>query len=516
MPALRIILGDQLSKEISSLSGINAEEDIVLICEVFAEATYVKHHKKKIVFLFSAMRHFAEELRVEKNYQVEYLKLNDPEPMQSFTQAVEKTLAKHKIDEIIVTSPGEYRVLTEINIWEDLFGIPVDIREDARFLCNQVEFKNWSKDRKNLRMEYFYREMRKKYSILMDGDQPIGGKWNFDLENRKPPNPNFDIPETFSSEPDAVTLDVMQLVEDKFSDHMGVLSDFHFAINAAQAKIALKQFIDERLKYFGDFQDAMIQGKPWMYHSHVGLYLNCGLLSPLECIQAAEQAYHDSHAPLNAVEGFIRQILGWREFVRGIYWNEMPDYASLNFFEAERDLPAFYWDADTKMNCMHQSVKETSQNAYAHHIQRLMVLGNFALLTGIDPVQVNAWFLSVYADAFEWVELPNVSGMALFADGGYLASKPYAAGGGYINKMSNYCKSCSYSVTKKSGPDACPFNYLYWDFLERNRNKLGNNHRIGMMYKVYDRMSEEKKEMIKGDSNEFLISLDDKTNSRLI
>ena len=516
MPALRIILGDQLSNEISSLSGINAEEDIVLICEVFAEATYVKHHKKKIVFLFSAMSHFAEELRVEKNYQVEYLKLNDPEPMQSFTQAVEKTLAKHKIDEIIVTSPGEYRVLTEINIWQDLFGIPVDIREDARFLCNQVEFKNWSKDRKNLRMEYFYREMRKKYSILMDGDQPIGGKWNFDLENRKPPNPNFDIPETFSSEPDAVTLDVMQLVEDKFSDHMGVLSDFHFAINAAQAKIALKQFIDERLKYFGDFQDAMIQGKPWMYHSHVGLYLNCGLLSPLECIQAAEQAYHDSHAPLNAVEGFIRQILGWREFVRGIYWNEMPDYASLNFFEAERDLPAFYWDADTKMNCMHQSVKETSQNAYAHHIQRLMVLGNFALLTGIDPVQVNAWFLSVYADAFEWVELPNVSGMALFADGGYLASKPYAAGGGYINKMSNYCKSCSYSVTKKSGPDACPFNYLYWDFLERNRNKLGNNHRIGMMYKVYDRMSEEKKEMIKGDSNEFLISLDDKTNSRLI
>ena len=516
MPALRIILGDQLSNEISSLSGINAEEDIVLICEVFAEATYVKHHKKKIVFLFSAMRHFAEELRVEKNYQVEYLKLNDPEPMQSFTQAVEKTLAKHKIDEIIVTSPGEYRVLTEINIWQELFGLPVDIREDARFLCNQVEFKNWSKDRKNLRMEYFYREMRKKYSILMDGDQPIGGKWNFDLENRKPPNPNFDIPETFSSEPDAVTLNVMQLVEDKFSDHMGVLSDFHFAINAAQAKIALKQFIDERLKYFGDFQDAMIQGKPWMYHSHVGLYLNCGLLSPLECIQAAEQAYHDSHAPLNAVEGFIRQILGWREFVRGIYWNEMPDYASLNFFEAERDLPAFYWDADTKMNCMHQSVKETSQNAYAHHIQRLMVLGNFALLTGIDPVQVNAWFLSVYADAFEWVELPNVSGMALFADGGYLASKPYAAGGGYINKMSNYCKSCSYSVTKKSGPDACPFNYLYWDFLERNRNKLGNNHRIGMMYKVYDRMSEEKKEMIKGDSNEFLISLDDKTNSRLI
>ena len=514
MPALRVVLGDQLSNEISSLNSIDAENDIVLICEVFAEATYVKHHKKKIAFLFSAMRHFSEELRNEKKYQVEYFRLSDPEPMSSFTQAVEKTLANHKIDEIIVTSPGEYRVLTEINGWQELFGVPVDIREDDRFLCNQFEFRKWSKDRKNLRMEYFYREMRKKYSILMDGDQPVGGKWNFDIENRKSPNSNFDVPETFSSEPDKVTLDVMKLVEDKFSDHMGVLSGFHFAVNATQAKLALTQFIDERLKYFGDFQDAMIQGEPWMYHSHIGLYLNCGLLSPLECIQAAEQAYHNNHAPLNAVEGFIRQILGWREFVRGIYWNEMPDYAALNFFEAKRELPAFYWDADTKMNCLHQSVKETSQNAYAHHIQRLMVLGNFALLTGINPAQVNAWFLSVYVDAFEWVELPNVSGMALFADGGYLASKPYAAGGGYINKMSNYCKGCSYNVTKKNGPDACPFNYLYWDFLKRNRNKLGNNHRVGMMYKVYDRMSDEKKELIAEDSDKFLASLDDNTNPK--
>lgn len=514
MPALRVVLGDQLSNEISSLNNIDAENDIVLICEVFAEATYVKHHKKKIAFLFSAMRHFSEELRNEKKYQVEYFRLSDPEPMSSFTQAVEKTLANHKIDKIIVTSPGEYRVLTEINGWQELFGVPVDIREDDRFLCNQFEFRKWSKDRKNLRMEYFYREMRKKYSILMDGDQPVGGKWNFDIENRKSPNSNFDVPETFSSEPDKVTLDVMKLVEDKFSDHMGVLSGFRFAVNATQAKLALTQFIDERLKYFGDFQDAMIQGEPWMYHSHIGLYLNCGLLSPLECIQAAEQAYHDNHAPLNAVEGFIRQILGWREFVRGIYWSEMPDYAALNFFEAKRELPAFYWDADTKMNCLHQSVKETSQNAYAHHIQRLMVLGNFALLTGINPAQVNAWFLSVYVDAFEWVELPNVSGMALFADGGYLASKPYAAGGGYINKMSNYCKGCSYNVNKKNGPDACPFNYLYWDFLKRNRNKLGNNHRVGMMYKVYDRMSDEKKELIAEDSDKFLASLDDNTNPK--
>jgi deoxyribodipyrimidine photolyase-related protein len=268
------------------------------------------------------------------------------------------------------------------------------------------------------------------------------------------------------------------------------------------------QFIEERLPHFGDFQDAMIQGKPWMYHAHIGLYLNVGLLLPLECIAAAEQAYHRKHAPLNAVEGFIRQILGWREFVRGIYWKEMPGYAGVNFFGAKRDLPAFYWDADTKMNCMHQSVTETVENAYAHHIQRLMVLGNFALLTGIDPRQVNDWFLSVYADAFEWVELPNVSGMALFADGGFLASKPYASGGGYINKMSNYCKGCSYQVNQKTGPGACPFNYLYWDFLDRNRDKLGKNHRVGMMYKVYDRMSDDKKLAIHEDSAKFLKNLD--------
>ena len=225
-----------------------------------------------------------------------------------------------------------------------------------------------------------------------------------------------------------------------------------------------------------------------MYHAHIGFYLNCGLLLPLECVKAAEQAYYDGRAPLNAVEGFIRQIIGWREYIRGIYWLKMPDYAQQNFFEADRALPSFYWTGETKMNCLKHCVTETRQNAYAHHIQRLMVLGNFALIAGLSPKEVNEWFLIVYADAYEWVELPNVSGMVLFADGGYLASKPYAAGGGYVNKMSNYCKSCAYKVIQKNGPDACPFNYLYWDFLVRNREKLASNHRIGMMYRTYDRM----------------------------
>ena len=248
----------------------------------------------------------------------------------------------------------------------------------------------------------------------------------------------------------------------------------------------------------------MIEGEPWMYHSHIGFYLNCGLLLPLECAMAAENAYHQKKVPLNAAEGFIRQIIGWREYVRGIYWLKMPEYAEENFFEAKRDLPNFYWTANTKMNCLRQSVIETKENAYAHHIQRLMVLGNFTLLAGIDPKQVNEWFLTVYADAFEWVELPNVSGMVLFADGGYLASKPYAAGGNYIDKMSDYCKNCSYKVKKKTGSDACPFNYLYWDFLARNRKKLQNNYRVGMMYKIYDRMDDNKKQTISNDSQLFL------------
>tara|TARA_B100000780_G_scaffold100559_1_gene70210 strand:- start:153 stop:1751 length:1599 start_codon:yes stop_codon:yes gene_type:complete len=506
LTTLRIILGDQLNPNISSLDGLDVEKDIVLMCEVWDETKYVKHHKKKIAFLFSAMRHFAEDLRA-KNINLVYYTLATAPVLKSFTHAIKEVLKTKFPTKIIVTFPGEYRVLTEIKTWTQEFNLPVDIRADARFLCSLEDFNTWAEGRKSLRMEYFYREMRKKFTILMDGDQPVGGQWNYDIENRKPPKPDFDVPQTYLAAPDDITNEVITLVEKEFSDHIGNLGDFHFAVTHSAAKQALHQFIDERLKYFGDFQDAMVEGQPWMFHAHVGLYLNCGLLSPLDCIQAAEQAYYDRKAPLNAVEGFIRQILGWREFVRGIYWREMPEYALNNFFEAKRDLPTFYWDAKTEMNCLRQAVQETIDNAYAHHIQRLMILGNFALLAGLHPRQVNDWFLSVYADAFEWVELPNVSGMALFADGGLLASKPYASGGGYIKKMSNYCNGCRYKVSHKNGPDACPFNYLYWDFLDRNRPLLGNNHRVGMMYRVYDRMTDEKREEITSDSAQFLETL---------
>ena len=349
--------------------------------------------------------------------------------------------------------------------------------------------------------------MRKQYAVLMDGDQPVGGQWNYDADNRKPPKSGLSVPPHYNNEPDVISETVIGLVAERFDEHFGDIMPFYFAVTRQQALQALEHFIAERLPTFGDYQDAMLEGEPWMYHSHLSFYLNCGLLLPLECIAAAEEAYLDGDAPINAVEGFIRQILGWREYIRGLYWLMMPDYAELNFFNATRPLPDFYWSADTKMNCLKQCITETQQHAYAHHIQRLMVLGNFALLTGITPQEVNDWFLIVYADAYEWVELPNVSGMVLFSDGGYLASKPYAAGGSYINKMSNYCQGCQYIVTQKTGSDACPFNYLYWDFLVRNRAQLQTNQRVSMMYRNYDRMKPEIKQAIADDSQQFLASL---------
>ena len=506
MSTLRLILGDQLSREISSLEGCDPSKDIILMCEIWNEATYVKHHKKKIAFLFSAMRHFAEELKAS-GYRVEYTKLNDKDNTGFFKTEVERTLKKYKFDHIVVTHPGEYRVLQDIESWEAGFGIPVKIKLDNRFLCTTEEFSTWAKDRKQLRLEYFYREIRKKNSILMDGSDPVGGQWNYDSENRQPPKSGLEIPEPYSNDTDDITREVMDLVAERFSDHFGDLEPFYFAVTRDQALQALYLFIEHRLKNFGTFQDAMIEGEPWMYHSHIGFYLNCGLLLPMECVRAAEEAYNQDKVPLNSVEGFIRQIIGWREYVRGVYWLKMPDYANENFFGAKRNLPEFYWTAETKMNCLQQCISETKKNAYAHHIQRLMILGNFALISGFDPVQVNEWFLIVYADAYEWVELPNVSGMILFADGGFLASKPYAAGANYINKMSNYCKNCNYQVTKKNGPNACPFNYLYWDFLVRNRDQLQSNHRVSMMYKTYDRMDEDKKNAIRHDSEQFLNAL---------
>ena len=506
--ALRLVLGDQLARGITSLADLDPARDVVLMAEVMDEVTYVKHHKRKVAFLFSAMRHFADSLRAE-GITVDYVRLDDPDNSGSFGGEVARAAARHDLQHLVVTEPGEYRVLATMRDWQDQLDVAVEIRGDDRFMCTLERFADWASGRKQLRMDFFYREMRRDHDVLMEDGAPVGGKWNYDADNRQPPDLSLAVPPPLSFAPDAITDEVLALVETRCADHFGALQDFGFAVTRDQALQVLDHFITHRLPLFGTYQDAMIEGEPWMYHSHIGFYLNAGLLLPGEAVRAAEAAWHDGHAPLNAVEGFIRQILGWREFVRGIYWLKMPDYAGMNFLEADRPLPDFYWTGNTGMNCLAQSIDATRRYAYAHHIQRLMVLGNFALLAGIRPDQVNEWFLVVYADAYEWVELPNVSGMVLFADGGYLASKPYAAGGAYINRMSNYCGNCRYKVAQKTGPEACPFNYLYWDFLIRNRPRLGNNARLGMIYRSLDKMAPERVASIEADAAVFLASLDE-------
>ncbi|MEK9610149.1 MAG: cryptochrome/photolyase family protein [Alphaproteobacteria bacterium] len=503
---LRLILGDQLSQSLSSLGDIDRESDIVLMCEVMGEVTYVRHHKKKVAFILSAMRHFADTL-CEQGISVDYVTLDDPENSGNFTGEVARAVARHDASRLIVTAPGEFRVLEDMQNWETDLGIAVEIRQDDRFLCPPEMFESWAAGRKQLRMDFFYREMRRHHDVLMVDGKPVGGKWNYDVENRERPDPSQQVPAALQFSPDETSQTVLNLVGHYCADHFGELDEFGFAVTREQALQVLEHFIVNRLPLFGTFQDAMIEGEPWMYHSHIGFYLNVGLLGPGEVITSAQNAYEAGTAPLNSVEGFIRQILGWREFVRGIYWLKMPGYASENFLAADRPLPDFFWTGDTQMNCLRQSIGQTQKYAYAHHIQRLMVLGNFALLAGLSPKFVNEWYLIVYADAFEWVELPNVSGMVLFADGGYLASKPYAAGGAYINRMSNYCQNCRYKVAEKTGGDACPFNYLYWHFLIKNRDRLGNNARLGMIYRSLDRMSEEKQQTIMDDARQFLNGL---------
>ena len=496
MSHLRLILADQLSDSLSALADVEAD-DTVLMCEVMEEATYVRHHPKKIAFLFAAMRHFAAELS-DKGLQVRYVTLTDPDNTGSLTGEVERATADLGLRQMIVTEPGEYRVCQMMESWHAKLGLTVEMRPDDRFLCSIDRFTRWASGKKQMRMEYFYREMRKSYHILIEQDgSPTGGQWNYDKENRKPPAKGLASPTRIRHPQSAILNEVLALVGTTFPDHFGTLEPFHFAVTRAQALIELDDFITRILPHFGDYQDAMVQGEAFLNHSLLSSYINAGLLLPLEICRKAEAAYRNNHVPLNAAEGFIRQILGWREYVRGIYWLHMPDYADLNFFDAKRPLPAFYWGANTAMACISEAVAHTREHAYSHHIQRLMVTGNFALIAGLDVKQVQDWYLSVYSDAYEWVEMPNTLGMALFGDGGLLGSKPYAASGKYIDKMSNYCAGCRYNPQEMTGETACPFNALYWDFFARNRNKLEANQRLPFVYTTWDKFSPDRQTGIK-------------------
>jgi deoxyribodipyrimidine photolyase-related protein len=479
-------LGDQLSPGLSALRGADKACDLVLMAEVQAEATYVRHHKQKIAFLFTAMRRFAQAL-LGQGWRVRYVEIEDPANTHTIAGEAARACAEEGLARIITTECGEWRLDQEIRTLGQRTGLALEVREDERFLCSKAEFARWAQGRNSLRMEFFYREMRRKTGLLMQDGEPAGGQWNYDQDNRARAPKGVSPPPRRAAAPDALTRAVLDLVERRFGGHFGSLEAFNFATDAAGAEAALEAFLAEGLPSFGRYQDAMLAGEPWMWHSLISFYLNAGLLDPLTVCRRAEVEWRAGRAPLNSVEGFIRQILGWREYVRGIYWLLMPQYAARNFLEAKGKLPHFYWTGETEMRCMAQAIGQTIRHAYAHHIQRLMVTGNFALIAGCDPAEVNEWYLIVYADAYEWVELPNTHGMILFADGGVLGSKPYAASGKYIDKMSDYCSGCRYDVKATVGPQACPFNALYWDFLMRNAEKLRANPRLAMPYKTLER-----------------------------
>lgn len=487
MRTLRFVLGDQLTRSLSSLRDARPQTDIILMAEVMEEATYVRHHKQKIAFLFAAMRHFAETLRAE-GFEVLYLTLDDG--AASFTEALLRACAVFEPERVIVTEPGEFRVHEMMQAWQATLARPVEIRADDRFYCSIDDFRAWAAGKTQYRLEYFYREMRRRHGVLMDDGEPVGGHWNFDAENRKPWPKKRIPPKRKRFEPDEITQDVLNLVATRFADHFGDLDGFGWAVTREGALEALDWFIAEALPFFGDHQDAMVAEAPFLYHAVLSPYLNAGLLVAREVVARAEAALRAERAPINAVEGFIRQILGWREYVRGVYWARMPDYARTNWLAADRPLPWFYWSGDTAMACVRDVVSVTRRHAYAHHIQRLMVTGVLGLLWGVRPVELENWYLVVYADAFDWVELPNVHGMALYADGGVLASKPYAAGGAYINRMSNYCGGCRFDPAQRTGDDACPFTTLYWDFLMRHETRLSANARLAMPYRTLARMSD--------------------------
>ncbi|GAA0677060.1 deoxyribodipyrimidine photolyase-related protein [Sphingomonas insulae] len=507
MKTLVPILGDQLTMTLSSLRDTDPADAIVLMMEVAEETTYVRHHKQKIAYIFAAMRHHARAL-ADAGWQVDYVRLDDPDNAGSFTGEIARAVERHAPDRIVVTEAGEWRVAAMLDSWETIFGLPVDIRADDRFLCSHAEFDAWASGRKQLVMEFFYRDMRRKTGLLMDGKKPVGDRWNFDKDNRKPAKNDLFMPRPHAFAPDRVTKDVLALVADRFADHPGSLDGFDYAVTAADAERQAAYFLEHALPQFGDYEDAMLTGERHLWHSILSPYINSGLLDPIDLCRRAEAEYRAGRAPLNSVEGYIRQIIGWREYMRGIYWREGPDYVSRNFLDHHRKLPGWYWTGDTDMHCLKEAIGQTLATAHAHHIQRLMVTGNFALLIGADPAEVHRWYLEVYIDAYEWVELPNTLGMSQFGDGGLLGSKPYISSGAYIDRMSDYCGHCRYDVKQRVGKDACPFNALYWDFLARHQDKLGNNPRLRMPYSTWAKQSAQSRNETLSQSAIFLQSLD--------
>jgi deoxyribodipyrimidine photolyase-related protein len=499
---LVLVLGDQLTPDVAALRAADRAQDVVVMAEVMEEEMSVPHHPQKIALILSAMRKFAAALRAD-GWTVAYSRLDDPANSRTIRGELLRRVSEFGAGEVLATKPGEWRVL------RDLEDLPLSLRvlEDDRFLCGEAEFAAWAAGRKQLRMEWFYREMRRKTGLLMEGDQPAGGQWNFDHDNRKPAKADLLRPRPRDVTPDAVVEEVLGLVEARFR-HFGRLRPFRWATDRAGALAALAEFVEERLPRFGVEQDAMLEGEAFLNHAVISPYLNIGLLGPMEACRAVEEAWQAGKVPIAAAEGFIRQVIGWREYVRGIWALKGPAYLEGNALGHARALPGVYWGAETGMACMKAAVRQTRDLAYAHHIQRLMVTGNFALLAGVDPAEVHEWYLSVYVDAFEWVEAPNTLGMSQFADGGLLGSKPYVSSGAYIDRMSDYCGGCRYRVKEKVGERACPFNLLYWHFLDRHRERFRGNPRMAQMYRVWDGMDAGRREAVLAGAEGVLGRLD--------
>lgn len=510
---LVLVLGDQLDVDAAAFDGFDRARDAVLMMEVDEEAKYIPQHKQRLVLFFSAMRHFRGALR-ERRRKVHYVALDDVDNRGSLYGETLHRLEGARPQRVLLTAPGDYRVLEALSAAARDAGVVLEVRADRHFYAGAEVFEEYAATRKSLVMEHFYRQMRRRHHVLMDDGRPQGGRWNFDADNRASlgkGGPGV-IPRPRRFAPDALTREVMALVQRTFPNSPGRLESFDYAVTPQQANLALKDFIQNRLPLFGRYQDAMASGEPYLYHSLLSSALNLHLLDPRVAVEAVVNAGAADHAPLNAVEGFVRQVLGWREYIRGIYWLKMPGYAGLNFLNAELPMPAFMWTAETEMRCVSESVRQLIDYAYAHHIQRLMVLGLFALLLGVDPFAVHRWHMSMYADAVDWVSLPNVLGMSQYADDGIVGTKPYCASGNYVNRMSNYCSGCRYDPAKSYGDDACPFTTLYWDFLMRHRERFEGNQRMGFQLRNLDRKSRSEQRAVRKTAKRVKAEMTDETN----
>lgn len=507
-----LILGDQLDEDSSAFDGLDPLRDVVLMVEAREESTHVWSHKARTALFLSAMRHFAQTLR-QRGWRVDYRAL-DTHGDATLADGLGAALAQHRPERVVGVEPGDLRVRALLENCIHPAGQPrppaLEWREDRHFLCSLPAFRRWAGQSSSLRMEFFYRTLRKQYRVLMEGDQPAGGKWNFDADNRKgfgkagPKN----VPQPLVFEQDDITRDVIVLVNSRFADHPGELDWFNWPVTRAQALRALDDFIAHRLPHFGAHQDAMWTHLDFGWHALLSSSLNLKLLSPLEVVHAAEAAYHERGLELPSVEGFIRQVLGWREFMRGVYFLDMPELKTANHFKHQNPLPAWYWSGDTRMNCMRQCISQTLTNGYSHHIQRLMVTGMFGVTAQISPQALCDWYLAVYVDAVEWVELPNTAGMALFANGGRFTSKPYVASGAYVKRMSNYCSGCDYEPETRVGPRACPMTTLYWNFLDQHEAAFAGNPRTALMVKNLQRMTADERQQVRARAADMLADLD--------